>query len=127
MKKKYGEEQVEKAELEIWDNPNPERKYTINISFSEFTCLCPRSGYPDFAIINIDYIPDKKIIELKSLKLWLNKFRNEYISHEAAVNKIYHELEKILKPKFIEVAGDFNPRGNVKIVIRVSSSSTKIG
>lgn len=122
MKKKYGEEQVEKAELEIWDNPNPERKYTINISFSEFTCLCPRSGYPDFAIINIDYIPDKKIIELKSLKLWLNKFRNEYISHEAAVNKIYSEIEKILKPKFIEVAGDFNPRGNVKTVVRVSSA-----
>jgi len=122
MKKKYGEKQIEKAKLEVWDNPNPEREYTINISFPEFTCLCPRSGYPDFATIKIDYIPDKKIVELKSLKLWLNKYRNEHISHEAAINEIYSELDKILKPKFMEVIGDFNPRGNVKTVVRVSSS-----
>lgn len=119
--KKYGEEAIEKAELEVWENPSPERDYTIEITFPEFTCLCPRSGYPDFATIKINYIPDRFIIELKSLKLYLNKFRNQYISHEEVTNKIYSELYEILKPRFLEVIGDFNPRGNVKTIIKISS------
>lgn len=123
--KKYGEEAIEKATLEVWENPSPERDYTVEITFSEFTCLCPRSGYPDFATFKINYIPDKYIIELKSLKLYLNKFRNQYISHEEVTNKIYNELFEILKPRFLEVIGDFNPRGNVKTVIKVSSRSQK--
>jgi 7-cyano-7-deazaguanine reductase len=118
---KYGEKSIQKARLEIWDNPSPERDYEIAISFSEFTCLCPRSGYPDFATINIRYVPDKKIIELKSLKLYLNSFRDIHISHEEITNKVFGELDKKLKPRFLEVVGDFNPRGNVKTVIRVSS------
>ena len=118
---KYGERSIKKIRLELWDNPYPERDYEININFSEFTCLCPRSGYPDFATIIIKYIPAKKIVELKSLKLYLNSFRNAYISHEEATNRIYSELSKKLKPKYIEVVGDFNPRGNVKTVIRVNS------
>lgn len=117
----YGEKAIEKANLEIWDNPYPERDYEINVSFQEFTCLCPRSGYPDFATIMINYVPDKKIVELKSLKLYLNSFRNIHISHEEGTNKIYSMLEKKLKPRFLEVIGDFNPRGNVKTVIRVCS------
>lgn len=116
---RYGEKAIKKVKLEIWDNPNPERDYEISISFSEFTCLCPRSGYPDFATIRIRYIPGKKIIELKSLKLYLNNFRTIYISHEEATNKIFTEIEKRLKPRFLEVIGDFNPRGNVKTIIRV--------
>jgi 7-cyano-7-deazaguanine reductase len=122
---KYGEETIKRAALEAWENPNPERNYEINISFAEFTCLCPRSGYPDFATIAINYMPDKKIVELKSLKLYLNSFRDVHISHEAATNKIYSELQKKLKPKFLEVLGDFNPRGNVKTVIRVRSDETR--
>jgi 7-cyano-7-deazaguanine reductase len=122
---KYGEKTIAKAVLEAWENPNPERNYEINISFAEFTCLCPRSGYPDFATIAINYMPDKKIVELKSLKLYLNSFRDVHISHEAATNKIYSELEKKLKPKFLEVLGDFNPRGNVKTVIRIRSDETR--
>lgn len=118
---RYGEKAVKKAKLEIWDNPHPERDYEINISLPEFTCLCPRSGYPDFATIKVRYVPDKKIVELKSLKLYLNSFRSVYISHEAATNTIYSELEKRLKPRFLEVSGDFNPRGNVKTVVRVCS------
>jgi len=118
---KYGETKIRKAKLEVWDNPYPERDYDINISFPEFTCLCPRSGYPDFAIIKINYVPDKKIVELKSLKFYLNVFRNLYISHEEVTNKIYTELDKKLKPIFLEVIGDFNPRGNVKTVVRVCS------
>ncbi len=120
---KYGEKIIKKAVLEIWDNPHPGRNYEINISFPEFTCLCPRSGYPDFATIKINYIPDKKIVELKSLKLYLNSLRNVYMSHEDAANKIYSELEDRLKPRFLEVIGDFNPRGNVKTVIRVCSDA----
>ncbi len=118
---KYGEKAIKKAELEIWNNPEPERDYEINISFSEFTCLCPRSGYPDFATIKITYIPDKKIVELKSLKLYLNSYRDIHVSHEEVTNRIYTELEKKLKPRFLEVIGDFNPRGNVKTIVKVSS------
>lgn len=118
---RYGEKTIKKAKLEIWDNPHPERDYEINISFPEFTCLCPRSGYPDFAVIEVHYVPDKKIVELKALKLYLNSFRDTHISHEDVTNLIYSELEKRLKPRFLEVVGDFNPRGNVKTVIRVCS------
>jgi 7-cyano-7-deazaguanine reductase len=118
---RYGEKEIKQAELETWDNPEPDREYTIDIEYPEFTCLCPRSGYPDFATIKIKYVPDEKIVELKSLKLWLNHFRNEHISHEEVTNKIYSEIDKALKPRFLEVVGDFNPRGNVKTVIKVSS------
>lgn len=120
---KYGGKAIQKAKLEIWNNPNPERDYEINISYPEFTCLCPRSGYPDFASINVRYIPAKNIVELKSLKLYLNSFRNTSISHEEITNKIFSELEKKLKPRFLEVIGDFNPRGNVKTFITVSSET----
>ena len=116
---KYGTNAIKKAKLEVWDNPSPDRDYTIEISYPEFTCLCPRSGYPDFATIMIIYTPDKKIIELKALKLWLNSFRDESISHEAVSNLIFDRLKKDLRPRSLEVIGDFNVRGNVKTVIRV--------
>ena len=122
---KYGEKAIKKAVLEIWDNPAPERDYEINITFQEFTCLCPRSGYPDFATIKISYVPDKKIVELKSLKIYLNSFRDIYISHEESANKIFSEIQKKLKPRFLEITGDFNPRGNVKTVVKVSSEDRK--
>ncbi len=123
---RYGEETIKKAHIEMWDNPDTERDYEINISFPEFTCLCPRSGYPDFATIKITYVPDKKIVELKSLKLYLNSYRNTYISHEEVTNKIFNELNKKLKPRFLEVIGDFNPRGNVKTIVRVCSDFKKL-
>ncbi len=119
-KKKYGERAITKAALEKWPNPNPDRDYTIEISFPEFTCLCPRSGYPDFATVKISYVPDKYIVELKSLKLFLNNFRNQPLSHEAATNQVFDTLKKLLKPRHLEVTGDFNPRGNVKTVVRVA-------
>jgi 7-cyano-7-deazaguanine reductase len=124
-KLKYGEKEIQEAKLEPWENPYPDRNYTIDITFPEFTCLCPRSGYPDFATIKIRYIPDKYIVELKSLKLYLNKYRNQYISHEEATNKIYDDLYNLLKPRFLEVIGDWNPRGNVKTIIKVSSEDNK--
>jgi 7-cyano-7-deazaguanine reductase len=122
---KYGQREIKKAVLEIWDNPAPGRDYEINITFQEFTCLCPRSGYPDFATIKISYVPDKKIVELKSLKLYLNSFRDICISHEESANKIFSEIQKKLKPRFLEITGDFNPRGNVKTVVKVSSEDRK--
>jgi 7-cyano-7-deazaguanine reductase len=119
--KKYGENRITGAKLQKWPNPYPDRDYTIDINFSEFTCLCPRSGYPDFALIKISYIPDKYIVELKSVKLYLNKFRNKSTSHEAVTNKIFDDLKKLLKPRHLEVIGDFNPRGNVKTVVKIST------
>lgn len=117
---KYGEKAIRGARLEFWDNPSPERDYEIHLSFPEFTCLCPRSGYPDFATVRITYVPDRKIVELKSLKLYLNAFREKRISHEEAANTIFGDLKKRLKPRRLEVVGDFNPRGNLKAVIRVA-------
>ena len=114
---KYGEKTIQQSKLEVWPNKNRKRDYIIEITLPEFTCLCPRSGYPDFATIRIRYIPDRKIVELKSLKLYINKFRNVYISHEEITNKILADLVKLLQPKWIEVIGDFNLRGNVKTVI----------
>jgi len=120
---KYGEKAIKSVRLEIWENPHPERDYEINISFPEFTCLCPRSGYPDYANIIIKYVPDEKIVELKSLKLYLNSYRNLYISQEESTNKIFDELKKKLKPRALEEEGDFNPRGTVNTVVRVSTGA----
>ncbi|NPB03116.1 MAG: NADPH-dependent 7-cyano-7-deazaguanine reductase QueF [Thermotogae bacterium] len=124
MERRYGEIAVEQAELEAWENPYPDRDYWVEITFPEFTCLCPRSGYPDFATFHIRYIPDRYIVELKSLKLWLNKFRNRYISHEAATNEVFDALWNLLKPRKLIVIGDWNPRGNVHTVVRVERERT---
>jgi 7-cyano-7-deazaguanine reductase len=123
---RYGEEAILDNQLERWENKNS-FTFEINIEFSEFTCLCPRSGYPDFATIKISYIPDKYVVELKSLKLFLNSFRNKYISHEDSINEIYAVLNDYLHPKFLEVIGDFNPRGNVKTIIKIDSKMQEAG
>jgi len=117
---KYGAKAITDVNLELWPNPNPERDYNIEITYPEFTCLCPRSGYPDFATIRITYTPHKKIVELKSLKLYLNGFRDQGVSHEAVTNIIFDKLKKSLQPRSLVVEGDFNVRGNVKTVIRVT-------
>ena len=117
---KYGAKDIEEAKLEPWDNATPDRDYTVSLSYPEFTCLCPRSGYPDFATIKIEYVPDKTLVELRSLKLYLNSFRNVNISHEEVTNKIFDELKTLLKPRSLDVVGDFNVRGNLKTIIKVS-------
>ncbi len=117
---KYGAKAIKQAKLELWPNSNPDRNYVIDISYPEFTCLCPRSGYPDFATIRVTYTPDKKVVELKSLKLYLNSFRDKGVSHEAVTNLIFDTLVENLKPRTLEVVGDFNVRGNVKTVVRVA-------
>jgi 7-cyano-7-deazaguanine reductase len=114
----YGEKAIQEAELEAFDNRTQVRRYWIEFTCPEFTCLCPRSGFPDFATIFIKYSPDKKCVELKSLKLYINKFRNDKIFHEDVTNRILDDLVKLLDPWEIEVVGDFSVRGNIKTVIR---------
>jgi 7-cyano-7-deazaguanine reductase len=114
---RYGEAQIAEAKLEAVPNPYPDRDYRIDITCPEFTCLCPRSGFPDFATIRITYVPDERIVELKALKLYLNRYRNEYLFHEAAVNRILDDLVAVCAPRWIRIVGDFNVRGNLKTVI----------
>src|SRR5512141_158018 len=120
LRMKYGTKAIKQAKLELWPNPNPDRDYVIDVTYPEFTCLCPRSGYPDFATIRITYTPDKKVVELKALKLYLNGFRDRSISHESVTNLMFTVLQKNLKPRALEVVGDFNVRGNVQTVVRVT-------
>lgn len=115
--RKYGERMIAEAELETWPNPSPHRTYTVRMESPEFTCLCPRSGFPDFATIRITYQPRDLIVELRSLKLYLNRFREVAVSHEDAVNRILDDLVEILEPHWMRVTGDFNVRGNIKTVI----------
>ncbi|MBI2026899.1 MAG: NADPH-dependent 7-cyano-7-deazaguanine reductase QueF [Deltaproteobacteria bacterium] len=112
-----GEKLIGEAQLEVIENRTKHRKYEIDFSCPEFTCLCPRSGFPDFATIKIKYIPKDKCVELKSLKLYINKFRNQKMFHEDVVNIILDDLVGALHPYEIEVVGDFNVRGNIKTVI----------
>lgn len=121
--KLYGEKAIENNILESFDNRNPQRDYEVEFTLPEFTCICPRSGYPDFATINILYIPKKKCVELKSLKLYINQFREQKIFHEDVTNLILDDLVKLLDPKFIEVVSDFNPRGNVHTLVTARHES----
>ena len=118
---KRGQEAIRKSKPEAVPNPYPGREYEVHITLPEFTCLCPISGYPDFAVMEVRYIPDELILELKSVKLYINKFRDEEIFHEEAVNRILDDLAAVCKPRWMEVTGDFNPRGNVKTVIRAET------
>lgn len=121
---KYGEKEIAEfdveKDLEIWPNKY-EREYLIKITLPEFSCLCPRSGYPDYATMHLEYIPDQWVVELKAIKLYINSFRNRYISHEASANEIYDTLFNKIKPKYMKLIADFNPRGNVHTVIEVNS------
>lgn len=111
LKKKYGTVAIEKNKLEAFPNRYPENNYEINFTCPEYTSLCPRSGFPDFATIYITYTPNKLCVELKSLKLYLNSFRNKGIFHEDVTNLILNDLVKLLKPKSMRVRGDFTVRG----------------
>jgi 7-cyano-7-deazaguanine reductase len=103
--------------LEAVDNDNAKRDYEIDFTIPEFTCLAPDTRFPDFASIHIKYVPDRKLVELKSLKLYINKFRDVEMYHETAVNRILDDLVSLLDPRYIEVVGDFNVRGNIKTII----------
>lgn len=113
----YGTIAMRQSRLERWPNPHPERPYMISFDIPEFTCLCPRSGFPDFALIKIRYQPRDWIVELRSLKLYINSYRDRHISHEAATNQILDDLVLLLEPRWMRVAADFAVRGNIKTVV----------
>jgi len=106
-------------EIDIFPNPNPERDYEIKMECPEFTCLCPKTGQPDFAVITVSYVPDKLCIELKSFKLYLWSFRDEGGFHEKVVNQISDDLVSACKPRKLKVVGDFNVRGGIYTSVSV--------
>ena len=99
--------------IETFPNPNPGRDYTIDISCPEFTSVCPRTGQPDFGTIRITYVPDQTCIELKSLKLYLQAYRQQGIFYEAVTNRILDDLVAVCRPRRMTVSGDFNVRGGL--------------
>lgn len=116
---------IQGAKLESFENRTQGRKYWVEFTCPEFTCVCPASGFPDFATLYIKYIPRKSCVELKSLKLYINSFRDKGVFHEDVVNIILDDLVKLLDPWEIEVVGDFNVRGNIKTIVRAQHLRSK--
>jgi 7-cyano-7-deazaguanine reductase len=110
--------------LEAFPNRSPERFYLVTLESAEFTCLCPMTGQPDFATIRVEYVPDQKVVESKSFKLYLWSYRNEGAFHEHVVNQILADLVKILDPHWIAVRGIFNIRGGIGITVEAEHTKT---
>jgi len=111
--------------LEIFKNPYPRRDYDIDMECPEFTCLCPKTGQPDFATIRLSYVPDEFCVELKSLKLYLWSYRNEGVFHEAVTNKILDDLVKAVRPRRMSIEADFFVRGGIHTVISANYSKSR--
>ena len=103
--------------IEVWKNQYADKEYVINLEIPEFTCICPKTGLPDFATIKIEYSPDKYCIELKSFKMYTIFYRNIGIFHEHAINKILEDFVKSCKPRWVKITGEFNPRGGIKTTV----------
>jgi len=104
-------------DLETFDNPRPQRDYTIRIRLPEFTCLCPKTGQPDFAELHLEYVPDQRCVELKSLKMYIWSFRDEGAFHEDVTNQILDKLVSVCAPRFMRLTAEFNVRGGVYTTI----------
>ena len=100
-------------ELDTFPNPHPQRDYTIRIRIPEFTCLCPKTGQPDFATLNLEYVPDARCVELKALKLYVWSFRDEGAFHEDVTNRILEDLVEACAPRFMRLTAEFNVRGGI--------------
>ena len=109
--------------VETWENLYPERDYVIGINMPEFTCICPKTGLPDFARITIRYTPDEDCIELKSLKYYELFYRNVGIFHENVVNKFLDDLVRACSPRWMEITGEFNARGGIKTTVKAEYKS----
>ena len=109
--------------LEVFDNPQPDRDYTIRIRVPEFTCLCPKTGQPDFATLHIEYVPAARCIELKSLKMYIWSFRDEGAFHEAITNRILNDLAAACTPNFMRITAEFNVRGGIYTTITAEHHS----
>ncbi|NEO54211.1 MAG: NADPH-dependent 7-cyano-7-deazaguanine reductase QueF [Okeania sp. SIO3B5] len=116
---KYGERNILEGELITFPNPRVGRRYEINITLPEFTCKCPFSGYPDFASIDVKYVPNERVVELKALKLYINSYRDRYISHEESANQILDDFVAACDPLEVKIKANFSPRGNVHTTIEV--------
>jgi len=103
--------------LEVFDNPTPGRDYSVQVNIPEFTCLCPRTGQPDFATLDLQYVPDARCIELKSLKLYIWSFRDVGAFHEAVTNRILDDLRRATAPRFMRLSAQFNVRGGIYTAI----------
>lgn len=103
--------------LETFPNPQPDRDYTIRMRMPEFTCLCPKTGQPDFAVLNLEYVPAKTCVELKSLKLYIWSFRNEGAFHEAVTNRILDDLVRATAPRFMRLTAEFLVRGGIDTTV----------
>lgn len=119
-----GREARPSKKLEAFPNHNPNRYYLVSLETNEFTCVCPATGQPDFANIRIQYIPDEKIVESKSLKLYLWSYRDEGVFHEHVVNKILDDLVDLLEPHWCLVTGEFNIRGGIGITVDAEHTKT---
>ena len=108
---------LKSPEIEIFENQYPDKEYTINIEIPEFTCICPKTGLPDFALIKIEYSPEKFCVELKSLKIYTISFRNIGMFHENVVNKILEDFVGVVNPRWAKISGEFNPRGGIKTTV----------
>lgn len=103
--------------IEVWKNEYPDKIYTISLEIPEFTCICPKTGLPDFAAIRIEYSPDKHCIELKSFKMYTIFYRNLGIFHEHVINKMLDDFTAACKPRRVKITGEFNPRGGIKTTV----------
>ncbi len=112
--------------LEVFENQYPDRDYTVTHTAPEFTSLCPKTGQPDFAVITVEYIPDILCIELKSLKIYLNSYRDDGIYFETVTNKILDDLVEVCRPRYMLVTADFNVRGGISSVIRAEYVSEEL-
>ena len=103
--------------LDTFANPRPRRDYRIHMEIPEFTCLCPRTGQPDFATLTLDYVPDRRCVELKSLKLYVWSYRNEGAFHEAVTNRILDDLVRATRPRYLRLTAKFNVRGGITTTV----------
>lgn len=112
--------------IEVWKNQYPDKEYVINLDIPEFTCICPKTGLPDFAAIKIEYSPDKYCIELKSFKMYTIFYRNIGIFHEHVINKILEDLVNVVKPRWVKISGIFNPRGGITTTVAAEWKNQRI-
>lgn len=126
MSEKYGAKAIAENKLEVFENRSQDQNYVISFTCPEYTSLCPRSGFPDFATIYIDYVPGKFCVELKALKLYLNSYRDKGIFHEDVTNHLLRDLVALLKPRAMRVVADFTVRGNIHTVVAACHYSDEL-
>jgi 7-cyano-7-deazaguanine reductase len=117
--------QLKTPEIEVWTNQYPDRDYLIHLEIPEFTCICPKTGLPDFAIVKVDYRPAKDCLELKSLKMYTIFYREIGIFHEHLVNKLLDDMVKAAKPRWMKVSVEMNPRGGIYTAVEAEFKGRK--